>query len=510
MSTTPHLTPSGNSAEHTSGSTPATSAGDTDETLATALEAAGSLGTDSDAPGSLGADSDASSSPGAVLGSGVGSDGGAQDTASTATASVHQGVGRRSFLRGAAGAGVLAAGAASLAACSTQSTSSETTSSTPSHDLASQTVPFDGEHQAGIDTPGQAYMTVVGVNLADGADAATVTRLMKVWTLAARPLTQGAAPLAELEPEMDTTPANLTITLGVGQRVFQVLGRDDLRPDWLHDIPAFSRDQLHSAWGQTDFALQFCCDDPTTLAHAVRFVLRAGQDYATPVWTQQGFLYAAGTKDKGSTPRNLFGLLDGTVNPRTTEDLNEIVWIKDGPAWLNGGTAMVIRRIRLNMDTWDIVDRGTREVVFGRKLDTGAPLTGTQEHDDPDFTATDSTGLPIIDPMSHMARAHYTGDNTHERILRRAYNYDLPGGFVGAGITAAAGGTPAVLPTGDSGLIFTCFQQNPDTQFTPIQKRLDEGDRLNEWATHIGSAVYACPPGTSGEGDYWLKGLLEG
>lgn len=391
---------------------------------------------------------------------------------------------RRSFLTGAA----LTASAAALAACDSTATVAAQDSGGQDTDLAAQRVPFDGQHQAGISTPGQAHMVTVGMNLVEGADRAMVTRLMKVWTMAARPLTQGQAPLAELEGEMVTSPANLTITLGVGARVFDVIGRGHEQPEWLHPIPAFSKDQLDPQWGQTDFALQFCCDDPTTLAHAVRFVLRSGKDYTRRVWTQTGFLYAAGTKEKGATPRNLFGVLDGTVNPRTEQDLEDIVWITDGPAWSVGGTAWVLRRIKLNMDTWDIVDRSTREVVFGRKLDSGAPLTGEHEFDDPDFDKVDATGLPVIDPDSHIARAHYRDGNTHERILRRAYNYDDP--------------------MVESGLIFTCFQQNPDTQFTPIQARLDESDRLNEWATHIGSAVYFCPPGTTGGSDYWLSGLL--
>ena len=49
----------------------------------------------------------------------------------------------------------------------------------------------------------------------------------------------------------------------------------------------------------------------------------------------------------------------------------------------------------------------------------------------------------------------------------------------------------------NAGLIFITFQKDPETQFIPVLKRLDEADRLNEWITHIGSAVYWVPPGTS-------------
>ena len=56
-------------------------------------------------------------------------------------------------------------------------------------------------------------------------------------------------------------------------------------------------------------------------------------------------------------------------------------------------------------------------------------------------------------------------------------------------------------------------QKDPTRQFTPVQARLDEADRLNEWITHIGSAVYWIPPGTSPDGrdrgSYWGAGLFD-
>ena len=415
-------------------------------------------------------------------------------------------VGRRFFLSGGLGVG-FTLGAHGIAACGNSGRALEKFARPEHHATrsvgtdvrargrADQTVPFDGIHQAGIDTPTQTYINVVGINCVEDIDKHKVQRLMEVWTSTARNLTQGQPPLAELEPEMVSRPANLTVTIGIGRPLLEKLHMDMEIPPWLHDIPHFDRDRLDDAWGQTDLALQICSDDPTTLAHARRFILRAGQRYTQPMWEQQGFLYAAGVQATGSTPRNLFGVLDGTVNPRTDNDLSDIVWINDGPAWLTGGTAMVLRRISFDLDRWDILDRESREVVFGRKLDSGAPLTGQTERDAPDFEKTDSAGLPVIDPDSHIARAHYHGNNAHERILRRAFNYSLP--------------VPGPhSPISDAGLIFCCFQHNPDTQFTAIQKRLDQSDRLNEWVTHIGSAVYAVPHGTAGEENYWADDLF--
>lgn len=53
------------------------------------------------------------------------------------------------------------------------------------------------------------------------------------------------------------------------------------------------------------------------------------------------------------------------------------------------------------------------------------------------------------------------------------------------------------LKTGsfDAGLLFLCFQRKPSKQFIPIQTRLAKMDKLNEYTSHRGSAIFACLPG---------------
>ena len=121
--------------------------------------------------------------------------------------------------------------------------------------------------------------------------------------------------------------------LWLGSKFFDLIGKPDLRPEWLAPLPAFSRDKLDDAWGEADIVLQLCADDPTTLAHATRHMIRAGVDYVATRWMQQGFLSAHGAHSAGETPRNLFGLKDGTVNPRSDADFDDIVWIDQGPSW---------------------------------------------------------------------------------------------------------------------------------------------------------------------------------
>lgn len=410
---------------------------------------------------------------------------------------------RRAFLGAAGTAAAVGSAGAVLAACNKDGSipmpnadGPKATGEEPELPLVDAIVDFDGEYQAGIATAVQAHLNMVAFDIKEGLGLKEMKNLLRLWTEDARRLTQGENPLGSLEPEMAQVPANLTITCGVGERFFDVIGKADKRPEWLHDIPEFSLDQLEDRWGQGDIVLQICCDDPTMLAFSTRHMIRSGHNFLDTRWMQQGFLNADGALERGRTPRNLFGQLDGTVNPRTPEERMEQVWIDEGPQWAQKGTCMVVRRIAMNLDTWEILDRESRELSMGRTLDTGAPLTGEHEFDDPDFEATDQFGLPIIDPASHMARSHPPKDKPHERIQRRAYNYDLAP-------------EPGSNLMSNAGLVFICFQKNPDRQFTPIQARLNEQDRLNQWITHIGSSVWFILPGTGGEQGYWGQGLLE-
>lgn len=365
--------------------------------------------------------------------------------------------------------------------------------------LEEQTVSFDGVNQAGVTTPHQAHLNLIGFNVRDGVGADDVRRLMTTWTADSRDLCRGVTPPGSLEPEMVDKPANLTITCGWGPRMFEVIGAVDKRPEWLADLPEFSRDDLQDEWAQSDVVLQICGDDPTTVSHATRHVIRSAPTYVEAVWMQQGFLNAHGATGESPTPRNLFGQLDGSINPRKEEEFAEQVWIDDGPAWAKDSTVMVVRRIRMNLDTWEMLDRASRENSLGRTLDDGAPLTGGGEYDAVDLSATDEYGLPKIDPSSHVARAMPPEGHPEQRLLRRSYNYDLPPEL-----------NPKDGQLSNSGLIFICFQKDPALQFTPIQERLDERDHLNTWITHIGSGVYWIPPGVGeGRDNYWAQSLLE-
>lgn len=349
------------------------------------------------------------------------------------------------------------------------------------------TVPFHGPRQAGVTVVPQAHSTFVALDLADGVDRDALGRLMRLLTDDARRLTQGLPALADTEPELARRPARLTVTFGFGPGFVASAGGE--APGWLGPLPAFGVDRLEEGWSDGDLLLEIASDDPVTVAHAVRMLLKDTRAFATVRWLQQGFRDAYGSVPTGTTMRNLFGQIDGTVNlvPGSV-DAEDLVWIRDG--WLDRGTSVVVRRIAMNLETWDELDRPGREQSVGRRLDTGAPLTGTREHDEPDFAAVDAVGFPVIPEFSHIARARSA--DPRERFLRRGYNYDLP---------------PRPGAISESGLIFVSFQADPVTQFVPVQRRLDELDLLNTWTTPIGSAVFAVPPGCQ-EGGFVGETLL--
>ncbi|MDX2356269.1 Dyp-type peroxidase [Dietzia sp. PP-33] len=366
--------------------------------------------------------------------------------------------------------------------------------------VGATTESFHGARQAGITTPPQSHAAFVGFDIAPGATRAEIQGVLRAWSQDAARLTSGRGGLADLEPELAQDPARLTVTIGMGPGFFDAVRMPGRRPSWLRQVPPFPQiDQLEQRWSEGDLLLQICADDPLIVSHAARVLAAGVRGVAEQRWSQRGFRKAVGTDPTGRTQRNLFGQIDGTVNPGEQDvDIDQILF-SDGSSpdgqdqrWMRDGSSLVLRRIRMTMDTWEEIDRTSRELSMGRRLGTGAPLTGTAEHDPADFEALDEVGLPVIPPESHMARARQR--DRGEAMLRRPYNYDDP---------------PERGEISNSGLIFTAYQADPVRTFVPVQRRLAEQDALNTWTVPIGSAVFALPPGAP-EGGYVGQGLFEG
>ena len=87
--------------------------------------------------------------------------------------------------------------------------------------------------------------------------------------------------------------------------------------------------------------------------------------------------------------------------------MDEHIWVGGGddPAWMQAGSYLVARRIRMRIEAWDRDSRGDQEATIGRHKLTGAPLTGASEHDTVDLTALGSEGKPVIPLAAHIRLA---------------------------------------------------------------------------------------------------------
>jgi dye decolorizing peroxidase len=406
---------------------------------------------------------------------------------STGSEEPRRSVTRRGFLVSAgvaSGAAVVGAGGGYAAA------QAQVASEQASGSLGKLTVPFYGKHQAGIETPPQAYATFLGWNLKPGTSLVEARRLMTLLTDDSARLTQGEAALPDNDPYLALNPARLTATFGFGPGFFTKLGLEGKKPVGFGELPAFSIDKLQPEFSGGDLLIQLGSDDPLTLSHAVRQLTRTARSFASILWSQTGFTRTPGATPAGQTGRNLFGQVDGTINPRSPQEYEAQVWVTGSPSWFDGGTSMVLRRVAMNLDTWDKLDDGGKELSIGRTLSNGAPLTGKNEFDAPDLAAKGDNGLPVIPSFAHLRRAK-TDDPT-QKFLRRPFNYD-------DGINSDG--------TTNAGLLFSAYMANINHQFVPVQQRLSDLDLLNTWTTPIGSAVFALPPGCS-PGGYIGEGLL--
>lgn len=375
---------------------------------------------------------------------------------------------RRSLLRGGALAGAGAVAGASVAR------GDDSPAAAPALNTGTAVIAFHGVHQSGVTTEPPAHAAFVAFTLPPGTDRRALGRMMRLLTDDARRLTRGQPALGDTDAPLAVLPARLTITFGFGPGLYRAAGQ----PSPVRDLPRFSIDRLEARWSGGDLLLQICADDQLTVTHAQRMLIKDARPFAAVRWVQTGFRRSPGMHEPGFTQRNVLGQLDGTANP-TGAVLDTAVWAPDG------STQLVVRRIRAEMEKWDLLSVPDKENAVGRRMDTGAPFTGTEEHDEPDFAALDSGGLPVMPDYAHVTRAHVTDPAL--KILRRPYNYD---------------GAPNAAGHPDSGLVFASYQADIARQYVPIQRRLAEKDLLNEWITPIGSAVFAVPPGCAPDG--WI------
>lgn len=375
-------------------------------------------------------------------------------------------------------------------------------------------VPFRGDRQAGIITAAQDRMHFASFDVTTDK-LADVVAMLKEWTRMAERMTQGSEAVAAgavggnpYGPPSDTgealgLPASaLTLTIGFGPSFFvkdsqDRFGLGDQCPTWLADLPKFTNETIDPARSGGDICVQACANDPQVAVHAIRNLARVGFGTVAVRYSQLGFGRTSSTTQEQSTPRNLFGFKDGTNNIKADETavLEKNVWVGrgDGPNWLAGGTYLVTRRIRMRIENWDRTALREQERIIGRQKGSGAPNGGQHEFDHVNLDLIDDKETPLVDVDAHI-RLVSPDRLGGIKMLRRGYNFtDGSDGFGHL----------------DAGLFFIAFVRNPATNFIPVLAQMS-GDALNEYITHTGTAVFACPPGPR-DGDssaYWGSTLL--
>jgi deferrochelatase/peroxidase EfeB len=389
---------------------------------------------------------------------------------------------RRVFTRSALAFGAVAAGELAVAKVA-HTPAAE--AATPSLD---EFVPFDGPHQAGvlIEPRDAAVLAALDVTAVDRAGL----RLgLQALSNRARELTQGSKlalrdadepPLDSGALGTDIAPDALTVTIGFGRSVFDRYGLQ--APERLERMTPFDGDRLDPALTHGDLILAISANHMDTASHALRELLRPTRDALALRWWIDGFQGAHRGPEQRSARRNLFGFRDGTGNPDTGDAglMRQLVWTPEG------GTYMAVRLIRMHIEFWDRVGLRHQEGMIGRRRDTGAPLGGTREFQDPKLEADPKGERIAMD--AHIRLAHDAGDG---RILRRGFNYHR--GFDAAGQL-------------DQGLIFVAFNQHIVRQFATLQKKL-AGEPMTDYITPVGGGYFYAPRGASRPGD-WVGSQL--
>ena len=337
----------------------------------------------------------------------------------------------------------------------------------------------------GLAAPAPAFGHVMAIDLAPHVrrSAKQSRRTAAAVLRACARLAEGTTSSDDQPVGLDIAPASLQVAAGVGASLLRWCGLDSRRPGSMVDLPSFATDRLRPAQSDGDLVVHLAAEDPMRLAGAVQSVASGLGDRAHVRWSRRGFHQTAAAADHASqTPRNLMGHRDGTNNPELGSALWESVvrTRESGPgSWMDGGSYLVVRDIRIELDRWFSRGVRDRDAVIGRRTSDGAPLGGRSERTPVDLSVRDDAGELVVPPHAHIRLASST-NAAGSRIYRRTWNYD-------EGWTADG--------ERDAGLLFLAWQADPRRGFIPIQQSLvDNDDALNDFTRHVGSALFAMLP----------------
>ncbi|SEG29475.1 dye decolorizing peroxidase [Actinacidiphila yanglinensis] len=323
-------------------------------------------------------------------------------------------------------------------------------------------VPPTGRYQAGITLPQPAQPHLLAV-VADLAAHAAAGPLLAELGQAVSALTAGTD--ARL---LGMPPGDLTVTIGVGPRLVRTAGPS---LPGAADLPRFSRERIDAQARGGDLLLQICASDALLPAVVATALLDRAGDRLRERWRQSGQRGANIPVDKSRTaPRNLLGFIDGIVGPHTTAAQERNLWLA-GPAPVAGGTLAVVRRMELDLPRFAALSVAEQEAVFGRRRESGNPLSGGAITADPSLGAKTPDGRYLIPADAHVRRANATVVGAG-LMLRRSYSTDQP----------------------TAGLLFISFQNDMRT-FTDTLTHMDDSDALLGFTTATAGGTFLILPG---------------
>ncbi|MGE8414352.1 MAG: iron uptake transporter deferrochelatase/peroxidase subunit [Pseudomonas sp.] len=414
---------------------------------------------------------------------------------------------RRRVLLGMGAAGMALAGS-SLATPALAGQAPAQVTVAPSSDQTQEHNAFHGQHQSGIVTPRPAAGMMVAFDVL-ASDRDDLERLFRTLDERIAFLMQGG-PVPNVDPKLPpldsgilgpvVTPDNLTITVSVGESLFdERFGLAPAKPKRLVRMVGFPNDALEPACCHGDLSLQFCSNTADTNIHALRDIVKNLPDLLLVRWKQEGSVPPQAPAKPGEpaqSARNFLGFRDGSANPDSNDQkaMQQIVWVQPGsdePAWATHGSYQAVRIIRNFVERWDRTPLQEQESILGRIKATGAPMDGHRESQVPDYAKDPHGKVTKLDAHIRLANPR-TAKTQQNLILRRPFNY-----------------SNGVNKNGqlDMGLLFICYQSDLEKGFITVQTRLN-GEPLEEYLKPTGGGYFFTLPGVTGKQDFIGRSLL--
>lgn len=426
------------------------------------------------------------------------------------------------------GAGVAAAGAAlaGLSGCSNGNsgdieTQIENSDGELYYNVERRTTDFRGDKgQAGL-LGGEAAMQCAAFDVTtDDRDA--LIQLLKDWTVAAENMCQGY-PVKEPNSQKEASPddtgeaydlgaADMKITFGFGASLFEDedgkdrFGLQSIKPERLiRKMRKMPGDYLVE--DQCGGDIYICCasNDSQVTWHAMHQMIKIAVGIAKVKWNRIGFLSADAPGKTDHAPRDPFGFRDGSTNDAIVADedlMNQVSWIQpednDNEIFANGGTYIMFRIFAGKMESWDLQTLNEQERVIGRTKLEGIPLShlddpNADEFTEPDLSATDENGEPLIDPRSHISTVRGVRNDTGHAMVRWGWNY-----------------TDGIDEFGHlkAGMITGGLSRDPDADFMKFLDAFRDCD-LTDYMQYTASAVFIAPHAVRQDQEYIGQDMFE-